>query len=299
MTSLQFQAILQLLRANPTPPDIPLAERRAAADRLAAQTPLLDGVYTEEMTVPAEDRAIPTLLVAAQSARDDRLILYFHGGGYATGSIATHRDLACRLSAVSGARVLLVDYRLAPEHPFPAAVADGTAVYHYILQNGFAPEQIVVGGDSAGGGLALAVLLALRDGGQALPAAAFALSPWVDLALTGESLQSNAANDPVLTLAQLQEFAGWYLGETDPQTPLASPLFADLAGMPPLFIQVGTAEILLDDALRLAANAKAAGVSVILDEWPEMIHGWQGFAAFLPEAFEALERVGDFVNSYQ
>ncbi len=146
MTSLQFQAILQLLRANPTPPDIPLAERRAAADRLAAQTPLLDGVYTEEMAVPAEECTIPALLVAAQSARDDRLILYFHGGGYATGSIATHRDLACRLSAVSGARVLLVDYRLAPEHPFPAAVADGTAVYHYILQNGFAPEQIILGG---------------------------------------------------------------------------------------------------------------------------------------------------------
>lgn len=296
MTSLQFQAILQLLRANPTPPDIPLAERRAAADRLAAQTPLLDGVYTEGMAVPAEERTIPTLLVAAQSARDDRLILYFHGGGYATGSIATHRDLACRLSAVSGVRVLLVDYRLAPEHPFPAAVADGTAVYHYVLQNGFTPEQIILGGDSAGGGLALALLLALRDGGQALPAAAFALSPWVDLALTGESLHSNAANDPVLTMAQLQEFAGWYLGNTDPHTPLASPLYADLKGLPPLLIQVGTAEILLDDARRLAAQAEAAGVPVTLDEWPEMIHGWQGFAAFLPEAFEALERMGTFVS---
>ena len=123
----------------------------------------------KKSAVPAEECTIHALLVAAQSARDDRLILYFHGGGYATGSIATHRDLACRLSAVSGARVLLVDYRLAPEHPFPAAVADGTAVSRHILQNGFAPEQIVVGGDSAGGGLALAVLLALRDGGQALP----------------------------------------------------------------------------------------------------------------------------------
>ncbi len=296
MTSLQFKALLQLLRANPTPADIPLAEQRAAADRLAAQTPLLDGVYTEELAVPAGDRAIPTLLVAAQSARDDRLIVYFHGGGYATGSIATHRDLACRLSAVSGTRVLLVDYRLAPEHPFPAAVADGTAVYQYILHNGFTPAQIILGGDSAGGGLALALLLALRDGGQALPAAAFALSPWVDLALTGDSLHSNAAHDPALTLAQLQEFAGWYLGDTDPHTPLASPLYADLSGLPPLFIQVGTAEILLDDARQLAARAQAAGVSVTLDEWPEMIHGWQGFAGFMPEAFEALERVGEFLT---
>ncbi|MCA9935999.1 MAG: alpha/beta hydrolase [Ardenticatenaceae bacterium] len=299
MTSLQFQAILQLLQNSPDPASVPLTERRATADALAAQTPLLDGVYTEEMGISAKGHTIPALLVAAQSARDDRLILYFHGGGYALGSIATHRDLACRLSAVSGARVLLVDYRLAPEHPFPAAVEDGTAVYHYLLQNGYTPDQLIIGGESAGGGLTLAVLLALRDGGHPLPAAAFALSPWVDLALTGDSLHRNAANDPGLTLAHLQEFASWYLGETDPQTPLASPLYANLSGLPPLLIQVGTAEILLDDARRLAAHAETVSVSVTRDEHEGMIHGWQGFAAFLPEAFEALENVGNFVASNQ
>lgn len=299
MTSLQFQAVLKLLQANPTPTDVPLAQRRAAADQMAAQTPILDGAYLEQLTIPGvlgTSPNIPALLVASGNAADHKLILYFHGGGYVQGSLLTHRDLACRLSAVSGARVLLVDYRLAPEHPFPAAVADGTAVYHWLQQNGLDPAHIVLGGDSAGGGLVLATLLNLRQAGTPLPAAAFALSPWVDLALTGGSLQHNAAADPVLTHTQLTEFAAAYLGDTSPTTPLASPLYADLTGLPPLFIQVGTAELLFDDARRLAEQAEKDGIAVTLDIWEEMIHGWQGFAAFVPEAFTALERVGAFVQ---
>ncbi|MCA9977138.1 MAG: alpha/beta hydrolase [Anaerolineales bacterium] len=296
MTSLQFQAVVHLLRANPTPPGIPLADRRAAADALAAQTPLLDGVYSEQISIPGPAGKIAALLLAAASAADDKVILYFHGGGYVQGSLLTHRDLACRLSAVAGARVLLADYRLAPENPFPAAVEDGTAVYHWLQQSGLDPAHIIIGGDSAGGGLALATMLTLRAAGELLPAAAFALSPWFDLALTGDSLHSNATADPILTPAQLTEFAAAYLDGADPTTPLASPLYADLSGLPPLFIQVGTAELLLDDATRLAAQAQAAGVTVTLDTWAEMIHGWQGFAAFVPEAFEALERVGNFVQ---
>lgn len=297
-TSLQFQAILQVLQANINPVDVSLAQRRAIADMMAAQTPLLDGAYLEEIDIPSPNgQALPALLLAASAAADDRMILLLHGGGYATGSLITHRDLACRLSAVSGARVLLLGYRLAPEHPYPAAVDDALAAWQWLRDQGLPAQQILIGGDSAGGGLALALLLRLRAAESPLPRAAFGLSPWTDLALTGPSLQTNAATDPSLTVAQLEEYVAWYLAGTDPRTPQASPLYADLTGLPPLFIQVGTAEILYDDAHRLAQKAAAAGVTATLDEWPEMIHGWQGFAGIMPEAFEALERVGEFVQA--
>lgn len=297
MPSPEFEAILQFLRQNPTPEDIPLAQRRRTARRMALQTPLPAGTYAEEMALPGPDEnEIPALLLAAAGANDDEMILYLHGGGYVQGSIPTHRDLAARLSAKAATRVLLIEYRLAPEHPFPAAVRDATAAYRWLRENGVDAARLLVGGDSAGGGLALATLLALRDEGERLPAAAFALSPWVDLSLSGGSLQRNAATDPSLTRQMLADYAAMYLGDADPETPLASPLFADLSGLPPLFLQAGAAEILLDDALRLAEAAEAAGVTVTGDVWPEMIHGWQGFAGVAPEAEQALYRVGQFVR---
>ncbi len=292
MTSFQFQALLQLLRSGAAPEGMTIAERRVAEEMMAAQSPLPENVYVEEVTAVS----LPALLIAAAGTRDERVILYFHGGGYCVGSPLTHRDFAWRLSAASAARVLLLDYRRAPEHPFPTAVDDAVMAYRWLLDQGIDPAHLTLAGDSAGGGLALATMVRLRDEGDRLPAAAVLISPWVDLALTGESLRSKAAEDPVLTLAQLQEFADLYLGETDPRTPLASPLYADLSGLPPLLIQAGTAEILLDDAARLAERAGDAGMDVTLDIWPEMIHVWQGFAGFLPEAQTAVTQIGAFIR---
>lgn len=292
MTSFQFQALLQLLRSGAAPEGMTIAERRAAEEMMAAQSPLPKNVYVEEVTAVT----VPALLIAAERTRDERVILYFHGGGYCVGSPTTHRDFAWRLSAASAARVLLPHYRRAPEHLFPTAVDDAVTTYRWLLAQGIHPDNLVIGGDSAGGGLALATLARLRDEGERLPAAAVLLSPWVDLALTGESLRSKAAEDPVLTLAQLHEFAQLYLGDADPRTPLASPLYADLSGLPPLLIQAGTAEILLDDAARLAERADDAGVDVTLDIWPEMIHVWQGFAGFLPEGQTAVTQIGAFIR---
>lgn len=293
MTSFQFQALLQLLRSGAAPEGVTIAERRAAEEMMAAQSPLPENVYVEEVTAVT----VPALLIAAAGTRDERVILYFHGGGYCVGSPLTHRDFAWRLSAASAARVLLLDYRRAPEHPFPTAVDDAVMAYRWLLDQGIDPVYLTLAGDSAGGGLALATMVRLRDEGDRLPAAAVLISPWVDLALTGESLRSKAAEDLVLTLAQLQEFVDLYLGETDPRTPLASPLYADLSGLPPLLIQAGTAEILLDDAARLAERAGDAGVDVTLDIWPEMIHVWQGFAGFLPEGQTAVTQIGAFVRA--
>jgi len=294
MTSFQFQAILQLLRTSPTPENLSVAERRAAEEMMAAQTPLPENVYVEEITAVSQ----PALLIAAEGTRDERVVLYLHGGGYCVGSPLTHRDIAWRLSAASAARVLLLDYRRAPENIFPTAVHDVVAAYRWLLEQGIDPAHLALAGDSAGGGLALAAMVQLRDEGIPQPAAAALLSPWVDLALTGGSLHSRAGDDPVLTLAQLQEFARLYLGENDPREPLASPLYADLTGLPPLLIQAGTAEILLDDAVRLAERAEAAGVEVTLDIWPEMIHVWQGFAGFLPEGQTAVTQIGAYIRRH-
>jgi acetyl esterase/lipase len=204
--------------------------------------------------------------------------------------------LAARLCLASKLRVLLIDYRLAPEHPFPAAVEDAGKAYQWLLASGIAPEQIVIGGDSAGGGLALSTLLWLRERDVALPGATVLISPWLDLALTGPSLHTRAEVDPLCSIEGLRLAASYYLGSTDAKTPLASPLYGDLHGLPPLLIQVGDHEILLSDSTRLAEKAKAAGVDVSLEIWNEMWHVWHGWAATLPEAQQAIERIGAFIQ---
>jgi acetyl esterase/lipase len=225
-------------------------------------------------------------------------MLYLHGGGYVVGSIATHRGLAGRLSQAAAARVLLVDYRLAPEHPFPAAVDDAASAYRWLLAQGIESARLVIAGDSAGGGLTIATLVALRDAGVPLPAAAVCLSPWVDLEGSGDSVTTKAAADPLVQKDMLLQLGAWYLAGADPRTPLAAPLYADLRRLPPLLIQVGTAEILLDDATRLAEKATAAGVKVTLESWEDMIHVWQLFAPMLPEGQQAIERIGVFVQQH-
>jgi acetyl esterase/lipase len=222
-------------------------------------------------------------------------MLYLHGGAFALGSINVQRELIARLVRSTKMRGLAIKYRLAPEHPFPAALEDATAAYRWLLSQGFESSQIMVAGDSAGGGLALGTMLSLRDSGEPLPAGAVCISPWTDLALTGDSALSKADLDPILDPASLQVYARYYAGDNELTTPLISPLFANLAGLPPLLIQVGTDEILLDDATRLAEKARQAGVNVTLEVWDEMFHVFQ-LIPFLPEAKKAIGSIAEFVS---
>lgn len=222
-------------------------------------------------------------------------ILYLHGGGYTGGTLLYYRDMLGRLAREHGLRALYVDYRLAPRHLFPAAVYDALAAYRWLLQSGVAPEHIVFAGDSAGGGLALAALLAARDAGLSLPSGAALLSPWTDLEGAGETLISRKRVDPVLNSPGVRPTGRLYLGGADPRDPLASPLYADLRGLPPLFIHVGDAEILLDDSRRLAERARASGVDVTLRIWPGMFHVFPIFPSLLPEARKAGDEMAAFI----
>ena len=229
----------------------------------------------------------------------DRTIVWFHSGGYVVGSASGYRSLGAHLARAANARVLLVDYRLAPEFPYPAALEDALAVYGGVVadQPGGA-SAVVLAGDSAGGGLALSTLVALRDAGTELPACAICCSPWTDLAQTGETIETNAAVDPAVSGSMLELCAALYLGERDRRTPLASPFYADLEGLPPVFVLVGTAETLLDDSRRFAERAAAAGVDVTLRVADDMVHIFPIFASFLPEAREAVTEMGEFAQKH-
>ncbi len=245
---------------------------------------------------PVRVGGVPAEWTDAPGAREDRAVVYLHGGAYCLGGIATHRGLAARLSRLARVRVLNVDYRLAPEHPHPAAVEDAAAAVRAVYAEGLDPEKVAVAGDSAGGGLTVATLLALRDAGDPLPAAGVCISPWTDLSGSGESIRSRAAEDPLVDPETLRTMAAHYLAGRDPRTPLASPLFADLRGLPPLLVHVGTAEILLDDASRLAERARDVGVDVQLEVWDDMIHVWHAFADMLPEGVQAVEAIAGFLE---
>lgn len=220
-------------------------------------------------------------------------LLYFHGGGYYQGSPVTHRRLVSALAAAAGVRALSVDYRLAPENPFPAALDDALAAYRWLTgPAGESPSRVIVSGDSAGGGLSAALLLALRDAGDALPGGAYLISPWTDLAGTGESVRSRAGVEPMLDPAGVEATARLYLPEGDLTDPRVSPLYADPAGLPPLLVHVGDLEILLDDSRRLAERARQAGVAVELEVWPDSFHVFQMMVGLVPEADEAVARAG-------
>ncbi len=229
-------------------------------------------------------------------ATKDKVILYLVGGGYVSGSCTDHRAMVAKITKGSGVTTLLFDHRLAPEDPFPAALEDAVTAYRWLLDQGVLPSNIVLGGDSAGGGLCLATLLALRDEGIPLPAAAVALSPWTDLALTGESYRTKlkASIDPPGMSVVCSKY---YVGENDPRLPLISPLYGDLRGLPPVFICVGTNETMLDDSTRFAEKAKAAGVDVTLRVWEGMVHCFPLMAPLFPEATQALEEVCAFIRA--
>jgi len=235
-------------------------------------------------------------LITTPASEPHRHVLFLHGGGFIIGSPSLYRHVTWRIAEATQARVLAVDYRLAPEHPFPAALEDAAAAYKWLLASGADPRQIAMMGDSAGGGLIFSLMLQLRDEGIPLPAAAVALSPWTDLALTGPSLRLNSAADPMLNAEDPPQFVEDYLAGADPRTPYVSPLYGDPAGLPPTIIQVGSDEVLRDDAVRMADRMRAAGCQVELEIWPRMPHVWHVFVPLIPEARRAIERIGSFVR---
>lgn len=292
MASSEFHRLVERLRSRPTPANPTVAEMRAgfaALSRLYAPPADTHIDKVDAGGVPAEWVSVP-------GSEPSRMILYFHGGGYTIGSAETHRGLVARLCRAAGARALSVDYRLAPEHRFPAAVDDALASYRWLLDQGVRPGAISVAGDSAGGGLALGMLLAVRDQGLPLPAAAVCMSPVTDHLKTGASMDGKAALDPLVQRKSSTEHSRRYIGDADPKSPYASPLYADLHGLPPILILVGTSEVLLDDSTRFAERARAAGVEAEIEVWDEMIHIWPFFAD-LPEAAKAVERMGAFIRS--
>lgn len=267
-------------------------ELRAAYDGLGGAFPLAADIKL----TPAKGSDAPAEWGVTPIADSSRVILYLHGGGYVIGSLASHRNLVAELGRAARTRTLALDYRLAPEAPFPAAVDDALAAYRFLLRQDIPPSKIAIAGDSAGGGLTVATLIAARDAGLPQPACGLCISPWVDLELVGPSMTSKAAEDPLLTKALLKLWASTYVGSSSLRTPLAAPLHANLKGIAPLLIQVGSAETLLDDSTRLAAAASAQEVSVRLEAWPEMLHVWHLFHPILGEARRALAVAGAFIR---
>jgi monoterpene epsilon-lactone hydrolase len=295
MASAQAEAVkeqIRQFRESVIDSQPSLEEQRANAASFTDLTTEPDGVSYEEV----DAGGVPAMWVVPEGADDERVLEYVHGGGYVICSMHTHRRMVGHIAKAAGIRALNVDYRLAPEHPHPAAVDDSVAAYRWLLAQGFRPEHLAVAGDSAGGGLTIATLVALRDLGVPLPAAAVPISPWVDLEGTGESMTTRADVDLMVGAAGLKSMADAFLAGQDPRHPLAAPLYADLTGLPPLYIQVGDEETLLDDSLRIEANARAVGVDVTVDVFPEMQHVFQISAGNVPEADEAVARIGTFLS---
>ena len=294
MASPEFYDLVKRMRLRPRPENQTIDQARTGFIAVSRNfKPDSDASFE------AVDAAgVPVEWVATKASKSLPVILFFHGGGYCIGSAQTHRDLVSRLCTASGARALSVDYRLAPENPFPAAVDDGVAAYRWLRSQGIPARSIVIAGDSAGGGLALATLLALKEAGDELPAGGVCMSPVTDHAKEGESMRTKVDLDPMVHPTSSTAYSQMYLAGGDARAPLASPLYADLKGLPPLLILVGTWEVLLDDSTRFAEKAKASGVPVELEVWNEMIHIWPYFAAILPEGRQAIERMGTFIKQH-
>ncbi|WP_328854653.1 alpha/beta hydrolase [Microbispora hainanensis] len=290
MTRKQREAVDALHRNAPVHPNPTLEEQRAGF-ALALTRPVPDDVTVRETELGGR----PALDLAPAAGAGRGRLLHFHGGGYILGSPGTHAGFTAQLVRRAGLRATSVDYRLAPEHPFPAAVEDGLAAYRALLDEGVRPEELVLAGDSAGGGLVVATLVAARDAGLPQPAGAVLFSPWTDLTLSGESMHTKKDADPIFVPEALQAFATPYLAGQDATQPLASPVFADLRGLPPLLVQAGSNELLLDDSVRLAGRAAADEVEVTLRVWPQVPHVFQNHFGHLDEADEALDEAAGFL----
>jgi epsilon-lactone hydrolase len=294
MASAELHKLVSTLRGAKIAGEANIEQTRAGWEKFAASfVPAADITFE-----PATARGVPAEWVNTPDSDSSRVVLYFHGGGYTIGSIASYRSYTGRLARASCARLLSVGYRLAPEHPFPAAVEDAVASYHWLLDQGIAPDRIAAVGDSAGGGLALSMAIALRDAGVPGPAAIVAVGPSTDLAKEGASIKERAHLDPIVNHESSMAHALRYVGANgDLKHPLASPLYADLHGLPPLLILVGTHEALFDDSSRFAAKAQQAGVDVQFDVWEEMIHVWPFFADILPEGRQAIDSMGAYIRT--
>jgi len=293
MAEREIDAIRALLSSKPRP--VGWAERRERLDEVGSTWPPASDVTCEAVDcdgVPGEWSVVP-------GSAPSRVLLYFHGGGYCSGSIVSHRRLVTEAGRTAGTRTLAIDYRRAPEHPYPAAHEDALTAWRFLRRQGIAATSIAVGGDSAGGNLTLALISRLHAAGEELPACAWLLSPWTDLTMSGATLATKDSVDPLIHAAYLAELADAYApAPVDRRNPLISPLFAELAGFPPVLIQVGSAETLLADATRLAATAGAADVDVTLQIWPHMIHAWPVWNAKLEDGRRALADAGRFIRSH-
>lgn len=297
MPSLRSKFCRFLTRAFMAPifnPNKSIAETRRGMERLSKFTSLPSKTRVSKIQL----NGISAEWIYGDVAYKDNVILYLHGGGYNICSPNTHRETAAHIANASNAKVLLPDYRLAPEHPFPSALQDATEAYRWLLRSGFKSGQIALAGDSAGGGLAIATALALREAGDPPPAAIACISPWTDLALTGESIQTKAQADPLLNPPSLRRMAANYFGDRNPCAPLISPVYADLRDISPMLIQVGSDEILLDDSTRMARTAAAAGVRVTLKVYGQLWHVFHFNAKFMPEAKAAIAELGMFIRAH-
>ncbi|MFJ6073758.1 alpha/beta hydrolase [Streptomyces sp. NPDC093065] len=294
MSRQQRDALDALLRSAPRTETPPTVEEQRDGFAAAVARPAPDGVVTRSTRLGGR----PALELVPDTASGRGRLLYLHGGGYVIGSPDTHTGLVGELALRAGLRAVSVDYRLAPEHPFPAAVDDGLAAYRELLATGSDPRETVLAGDSAGGGLGIATLLAARAAGLPQPAAVAVFSPWADLTLTGGSIRSKKAADPIFAEADLRAYADLYVGPGDRSAPLASPVFGDLCGLPPLLVQVGANELLLDDAVRLAGRAGADDVEVTLEVGPGLPHVFQHHHGRLQEADAALDRAARFLTAH-
>ena len=292
MASPEYHRIRDIIASRLVRSDRPINVEKFRANQDATARALPNqvvGSMVDAAGVPAE-------MQKPDGATDENLIVYFHGGGYVGGSIASHRNLTGHLALHSRCRVLSVEYRLAPEHPHPAAVEDAVTSYEWAVAQGYEPGKIALAGDSAGGGLTAACLLALRDRDIQPPAAAMMISPWLDMGFTGKSMVANEGHDSSISAMGMPRIRELFLGDTPINDPLASPLEADLEGLPPLLIQVGDEEVLLSDSQRFAEKANDAGVHVELRVWPEMFHVWHACAGLFQEAADAIDEMVEFVK---
>jgi acetyl esterase/lipase len=291
MDDSEIDAIRALLSSKPRP--VGWVQRRQRLDEVGSIWPVADDVNLELVDLDG----VPGEWSIAPGSDATRVLIFFHGGGYCSGSILSHRRMVAEAGRAAGTRTLAVGYRLAPEHPFPAALDDALTVWRYVQNQGVAAKHIAIGGDSAGGGLTVALINRLRNAREELPGCAWLVSPWTDLAMSGETLTTKDAIDPIIHKGYLGELADAYLpAGMDRKDPQISPLYADLKGLPPTLIQVGSAETLLADATRFAAAAGAADVPVTLEIWPHMIHAWHLWNAHLEPGRRALANAGSFIR---
>jgi acetyl esterase/lipase len=294
MASPQLEQIKQMLKSRPPRMETTAQEAQAFFETMVQGLQVPDGTRREKVTA----NGVPGEWITNDASSDSTTLFYLHGGGYSIGSVNTHATLISQIARTARARAFAIDYRLAPEHPFPAALDDAVTAYRWLLSQGIDAKSIVIAGDSAGGGLTAATLLALRDSGDPLPGGAVLLSAWTDLAGTGESQKTRAELDPMIPAFEgVSPMAEWYIGTGSATDPLISPLYGDFNGLPPLLVHVGDHEVLLSDSTRYTEKARAAGADVTLKVWDEMIHVFQ-FFPMLPEAQQAIAEIGEWVRTH-